>query len=65
MKLSEALVRQREIKHLTDELNVAINDAVTNGMFIEVDVIEYQTLSKAGNTPKIETTIKVNPQEIE
>lgn len=65
VKLSEALARQREIKRLTDELNVAINDAVTNGMFIEVDVIEYQTLSTAGSTPKIETTIKVNPQDID
>lgn len=65
VKLSEALARQREIKRLTDELNVAINDAVTNGMFIEVDVIEYQTLSKAGSTPKIETTIKVNPRDID
>lgn len=65
MKLSEALARQREIKRMTDELNAAINDAVTNGMFIEVDVIEYQTSSTAGGTPKIETTIKVNPEDIE
>lgn len=65
MKLSEALEHQERIKRITAELNAAINDAITNGMFIEVDVIEYQTLSKAGSTPKIETTIKVNPQDIE
>lgn len=65
MKLSDALEHQERIKRMTAELNMAINEAVTEGMFVEVDVIEYQTLSIAGNTPKIETTIKVNPRDIE
>lgn len=65
MKLSEALEHQERIKRMTAELNMAINEAVTNGLFVTVDVIDYQTLSTAGNTPKIETTIKVNPQDID
>lgn len=65
MKLSEALARQREIKRLTADLNATINDAVTNGLFVTVDVIDYQTLSTAGNTPKIETSIKISPEDIE
>lgn len=65
MKLSDALEHQERIKRMTAELNKAINEAVTDGMFVEVDVIEYQTLSTAGSTPKIETTIKVNPWDID
>lgn len=65
MKLSDALEHQERIKRMTAELNTAINEAVTDGMFVEVDVIEYQTLSTAGSTPKIETTIKVNPRDID
>lgn len=65
MKLSDALEHQERIKRMTAELNMAINEAVTEGMFVTVDVIEYQTLSTAGITPKIEATIKVNPQDID
>lgn len=65
MRLSDALEHQERIKRMTAELNRAINEAVSDGMFVEVDIIEYQTLSTAGSTPKIETTIKVNPQDIE
>lgn len=65
MKLSEALKHQERIKQMTTELNMAINEAVTDGLFVTVDVIEYQTLSNAGSTPKIETTVKVNPQDID
>lgn len=65
MKLSDALEHQERIKRFTDELNMAINEAVTDGLFVEVDIIEYQTLSVSGNTPKIQTTVKVNPQDID
>lgn len=65
MKLSEAQDYQRRVKQMADELNLVINEAVTDGLFVTVDVIEYQTLSTAGSTPKIETTVKVNPRDIE
>lgn len=65
MKLSEAQDYQRRILDLTNQLNMAINEAVTNGMFVEVDVIEYQTLSTAGSTPKIQTNVFINPQDID
>lgn len=65
MKLSDALEHQERIKRMTAELNMVINEAVTDGMFVTVDIMEYQTLSIAGITPKIETTVKVNPQDIE
>lgn len=65
MKLSEALEHQERIKRFTDDLNQAIIQAVADGLFVTVDVIEHQTLSTAGITPKIETTVKVNPQDID
>lgn len=65
MKLSDALEHRERIKRMTAELNMVINEAVTDGMFVEVIVIEYHTLSIAGTTPKIETTVKVNPGDID
>lgn len=65
MKLSDALEHQERIKRMTAELNMAINEAVTEGVFVEINILEYQTLSTAGSTPLIEATIKVNPQDID
>lgn len=65
VKLSEALVRQREIKRLTDELNVAINDAMINGLSVDVEVMEHHTMSTPEPIPVVTVTIKVNPEDIE
>lgn len=65
MKLSEALARQREIKRLTDGLNAAINDAMINGLLVDVEVMEHHTMSTPEPIQFINTIIKVNPQDIE
>lgn len=65
MKLSEALEHNRRIKQMTDELNLVINEAVNDGLFVDVEIVNYQTLSNSGHTPKIQTSVKVNPQDID
>ncbi|ENN7084418.1 hypothetical protein ACAH42_004487 [Salmonella enterica] len=65
MKLSEALEHKLKIDSLVYDLNEAINSATNDGLFIEVETTIYQTLSNAGNTPKIQTSVKVNPQDID
>ncbi len=65
MKLSEALEHQQRIKRMTDELNLVIWEAVTDGLFVNVDIATFQTLTTAGITPKIEVSVKVNPEDIE
>ena len=64
MKLSEALEHQDKIKRLTAELNMAINSAVQLGLIVEAECVESTCI---GYSPSvvIQTTIKVNPQDID
>ncbi|UYL04924.1 hypothetical protein LGIDLPPJ_00037 [Klebsiella phage KP13-27] len=65
MKLSEALEHQERIKRITAELNAAINDAIINGLSVDVEVMEHHTMSTPEPIQFINTIIKVNPQDIE
>lgn len=64
MKRSEALEHQDKIKRLTAELNMAINSAVQLGLIVEAECVESTCI---GHSPSvvIQTTIKVNPQDID
>ena len=65
MKLSEALEHQERIKRITAELNAAINDAMINGLSVDVEVMEHRTMSTPEPIQFINTMIKVNPQDID
>lgn len=65
MKLSEALEHQERIKRITAELNAAINDAMINGLSVDVEVMEHHTMSTPEPIQFINTMIKVNPQDID
>lgn len=65
MKLSEALEHQERIKRMTAELNAAINDAMINGLSVDVEVMEHHTMSTPEPIPVVTVTIKVNPEDIE
>ena len=65
MKLSEALEHQERIKRMTAELNMAVNEAMVNGLSVDVDVIEHHTMLMPESIPVVTVTIKVNPEDIE
>lgn len=65
MKLSEALEYQERIKRMTAELNMAVNEAMVNGLSVDVDVIEHHTMLMPESIPVVTVTIKVNPEDIE
>ncbi|WLJ70255.1 hypothetical protein BU9_CDS0021 [Klebsiella phage Kpn BU9] len=65
MKLSEALEHQERIKRMTAELNMAINEAMVDGLSVDVDVIEHHTMLTPESIPVVTVTIKVNPEDIE
>ena len=64
MKLSEAQDHQALIEKLTEQLNVAINKAVSDGSFVDVEVVVYETLSHQRQTPKILTVVTAIPSRI-
>lgn len=65
MKLSEALEHQERIKRMTAELNMAINEAMVDGLSVDVEVMEHHTMSTPEPIQFINTIIKVNPQDID
>lgn len=65
MKLSEALEHQERIKRMTAELNMAVNEAMVDGLSVDVDIIEYHTMLTPESIPVVTVTIKVNPEDIE
>lgn len=64
MKLSEALEHQDKIKRLTAELNTAINSAVKTGLIVEAECVEFTCIDYSPSVA-IQTSVKVNPQDID
>jgi hypothetical protein len=64
MKLSEALEHQDKIKRLTAELNTAINSAVKTGLIVEAECVEFTCIGYSPSVA-IQTSVKVNPQDID
>lgn len=64
MNLNEALSHSANIKKLANELNNAIQLAVKDGAFIDIDI---GTLQQVGEnpTPFIDISILVNPFDLE
>ena len=64
MNLNEALNHSANIKKLASELNNAIQLAVKDGAFIDIDI---GTLQKIGEnpTPFVDVSILVNPFDLE
>lgn len=64
MNLNEALDHSANIKKLANELNSAIQLAVKDGAFIDIDI---GTLQQVGEnpTPFIDISILVNPFDLE
>ncbi|UVX30753.1 hypothetical protein S10a_00040 [Klebsiella phage VLCpiS10a] len=65
MKLSEALEHQERIKRMTAELNMAIDEAMVDGLSVDVDIIEHHTLRTPEPMSVIKVAITVNPEDIE
>lgn len=64
MNLNEALDHSANIKKLANDLNSAIQLAVKDGAFIDIDI---GTLQQVGEnpTPFIDISILVNPFDLE
>lgn len=64
MNLNEALNHSANIKKLANELNSAIQLAVKDGAFIDIDI---GTLQQVGEnpTPFVDVSILVNPFDLE
>ncbi|ECL8515695.1 hypothetical protein FTY91_03790 [Salmonella enterica] len=65
MKLSEAQDYQRRILDLTKQLNVAICEAVTDGLDVELEINELHYISNNGSTPQITSYVLINPLDID
>lgn len=64
MNLNEALDHSANIKKLANELNSAIQLAVKDGAFIDIDIGTLQQLGE-NPTPFIDISILVNPFDLE
>lgn len=64
MKLNEALDHSANIKKLANELNSAIQLAVKDGAFIDIDIGTLQQIGE-NPTPFVDVSILVNPFDLE
>lgn len=64
MKLSEAQDYQRRILDLTKQLNLTIHEASEDGLIVEAECVEYTVIGYSPSVA-IQTSVKVNPQDID
>jgi len=64
MNLNEALNHSANIKKLASELNNAIQLAVKDGAFIDIDIGTLQQIGE-NPTPFVDVSILVNPFDLE
>lgn len=64
MNLNEALDHSANIKKLANELNSAIQLAVKDGAFIDIDIGTLQQIGE-NPTPFVDVSILVNPFDLE
>lgn len=64
MNLNEALSHSANIKKLASELNNAIQLAVKDGAFIDIDIGTLQQIGE-NPTPFVDVSILVNPFDLE
>ena len=64
MNLNEALDHSANIKKLANELNSAIQLAVKDGAFIDIDIGTLQHVGE-NPTPFVKISILVNPFDLE
>lgn len=64
MNLNEALSHSADIKKLANELNSAIQLAVKDGAFIDIDIGTLQQIGE-NPTPFVDVSILVNPFDLE